>query len=82
MLKSAKIVDKYLMLLKYDNGESLLFDYSKYVGQAWFDHVIETGFENFFIEGGSVFWNDYDGVDPDIILEEGHPVNVVAKAIA
>ncbi|MDR2833771.1 MAG: DUF2442 domain-containing protein [Streptococcaceae bacterium] len=67
---SAKIIDGYAMLIGFYDGKLVLFDFSRYENEFYFE-VIRDNFKEYFIENGSLWFGDYIGIDPETIYQEG-----------
>jgi hypothetical protein len=68
-IDSARIIDRYAMLITFADGKRVVFDFSKYEGDAWFDRVKER-FADFTIDVAGLWWGD-DAVSPIEIYHTG-----------
>jgi hypothetical protein len=68
------------MLIKFDNAELRLFDFSIYKKEKWFD-TLEQDFNAYFITNGSLLWGNYVGIEPDEIYEKSIPIKKINRAL-
>jgi hypothetical protein len=66
--KSA-IVDKYALLFTFSGGKQVLFDFSRFEGEFWFERVKER-FASYSTDISGIWWGE-DGISPIKIYNEG-----------
>jgi hypothetical protein len=75
---SATIIDGYAMLIVFADGKKVVYDFSKFEGDVWFDRV-KCRFANFAIDIAGLWWGD-DAVSPIEIYKTGIELSKIQAA--
>jgi hypothetical protein len=67
----AKVIDKLMMLVKFQDGKNVIYDFSKYENEFWLKRNLEN-FDSFSIEHGDIVWGkEEDGIPSREIYQDG-----------
>jgi hypothetical protein len=73
MITDAKIIDRHLMLLTFDDGQKGILDFDIYSGEKWYQKLFsENKFEDYFIDNGMILWGDWQAINPETIRQDAH----------
>ena len=64
------VMDNYLLLLKFDNGEQRVFDVSPYIIGSWYGQLKDPEiFRTVHVSGHTVEWADGQDIAPHELYE-------------
>jgi hypothetical protein len=66
---SATVIDGYAMLIAFSDGKKVVYDFSKFEGDGWFERV-KGRFSDFSIDAAGLWWGN-DAVSPIEIYKTG-----------
>jgi hypothetical protein len=69
VISEVKPVDRYALLFTFKDGKRVLFDFSKFEREFWFERVAER-FLDYEIDVSGIWWGE-DGISPIEIYKEG-----------
>jgi hypothetical protein len=75
-IEKALIIQDYIMLVTFDDGYQVFYNYGKFLGEKWFE-LCKKDFPNFFIENGDIYWGDYEGISSREVYRDGISAKIV-----